>query len=166
MSADWLPQSLHETTLDWHGHMVGVDETVLDVVFLDSERAKEKKIKMHQWVRAGPRRMLYFKPDDVVAAIVTCGGLCPGLNNVVKSVAETLLKAYGVKKVWGVMFGYKGFLDHPFIELTEDSVKVIHKRGGTILGSSRGNDPSKEENMQKIMDRLVKEGVNQVLSKP
>jgi 6-phosphofructokinase 1 len=98
----------------------------------------------------------------VVAAIVTCGGLCPGLNNVVKSVAETLLKAYGVKKVWGVTFGYKGFLDHPFIELTEDSVKLIHKRGGTILGSSRGNDPSKEENMQKIMDRLVKEGVNQV----
>jgi len=158
--SDWLPQQLHESNLIWKGHKVGVDETVLDVIFLDSERAKQKKIRCRQWVRAGPRDMLYFKPDDVIAAIVTCGGLCPGLNNVVKSITDTLLSAYGAKKVWGVQFGYKGFLDLPMIDLTVDSVKLIHKRGGTILGSSRGNNP--HENMDKIMDRLVKEGVNQV----
>jgi len=158
--SDWLPQQMHESKLIWKGNKVGTDETILDVMYIDSERAKEKKIKVHQWVRAGPRQMLYFNPSTVVAAIVTCGGLCPGLNNVIRSVAFTLLKSYGAKKVYGVQFGYKGFFELPLQELTLDTVALIHKRGGTILGSSRGNNPN--DHMDKIMDTLIAKGINQV----
>ena len=37
--------------------------------------------------RAGPREKIYFKPEQVKAAIVTCGGLCPGLNDVIRQVS-------------------------------------------------------------------------------
>jgi len=158
--SNWLPEQNFESNLVWSGKKVGIDETILDAIYLDSDRAKEKRIKCHQWVRAGPRELLYFQPKEVVAAIVTCGGLCPGLNNVIKAVTETLLHSYGAKKVLGVQFGYKGFFDHPLLELSLDTVSLIHKRGGTILGSSRGNNPN--EHMDKIMDTLVSEGVNQV----
>ena len=131
--SDWLPEQNHASTLQWSGKKVGIDETILDGIFLDSDRAKEKRIKCHQWVRAGPRELLYFEPNSVVAAVVTCGGLCPGLNNVVKAVTETLLRSYGAKKVLGVQFGYKGFLDHPLLELTLDTVSLIHKRGTPFL---------------------------------
>ena len=159
--SDWLPMQVHESKLSWKGHKVGVDETVLDGVFLDSDRAKEKKITIRQWVRAGPRALLYFDPPQVRAAIVTCGGLCPGLNNVIKAVTECLLNAYGAAKVFGIQFGYKGFLEEtPFVDLTLDKVSSIHRRGGTILGSSRGNNP--HNHMDTIMDRLTAEGINQV----
>lgn len=93
------------------------------------------------YVRAGPRERLHFNPKTVNAAIVTCGGLCPGLNNVVREITNTLFYLYGVGgKVYGVRGGYKGFYDPalPPIELTPTVVENIHHSGGTILGSSRG----------------------------
>lgn len=91
--------------------------------------------------KAGPRAKLFFEPAATRAAIVTCGGLCPGLNNVIRSVTRELLRGYGVKSVLGIRGGYRG-LDpargHPPVELTEDLVEDIHKHGGTILKSSRG----------------------------
>ena len=109
--------------------------------------------------------MLFFDPKAVVAGIVTCGGLCPGLNNVIQAITKTLLVSYGAKKVWGIPFGYKGFLsdgtgDIAWKELDERSVAHIHKRGGTILGSSRGNRP--DEHLEQIMARLEREGVTQL----
>lgn len=94
------------------------------------------------YVRAGPRRELHFDPKKTNAAIVTCGGLCPGLNNVVRAVVNTLYSAYGIDgKVWGIQGGYRGFWDfdnyHP-VELTPELVANIHHEGGTVLGSSRG----------------------------
>jgi 6-phosphofructokinase 1 len=91
--------------------------------------------------KAGPRKKLFFEPSQARAAIVTCGGLCPGLNNVIRSVARELLRGYGVKSLLGIRGGYRG-LDpqrgRPPIELTDDLVEDIHKEGGTILGTSRG----------------------------
>jgi 6-phosphofructokinase 1 len=91
--------------------------------------------------KAGPRQKLFFDPKKTRAAIVTCGGLCPGLNNVIRSVTRELIRGYGVKSVLGIRGGYRG-LDpkrgKPPIVLTDDLVENIHKEGGTMLGTSRG----------------------------
>jgi 6-phosphofructokinase 1 len=96
--------------------------------------------------KAGPRSKLFFDPARTTAAIVTCGGLSPGLNNVIRSVFLQLHYHYGIRRVLGIRFGYQG-LDpqrgKPPLELTTEVVDDIHKEGGTILGSSRGPvDPS------------------------
>jgi len=91
--------------------------------------------------QAGPRRKLFFNPAKTRAAIVTCGGLCPGLNNVIRSVTRQLIRGYGVTSVLGIRGGYRGLDPNrgkPPIELTDDMVDQIHKEGGTLLGTSRG----------------------------
>jgi 6-phosphofructokinase 1 len=91
--------------------------------------------------KSGPRSKLFFDPEKTRAAIVTCGGLCPGLNNVIRSVTRELRRSYGVTSVLGIRGGYVG-LDpsrcKPPVELTEDLVEEIHQKGGTLLGTSRG----------------------------
>lgn len=94
--------------------------------------------------KAGPRRQLFFKPEKVTAAIVTCGGLCPGLNNVIRSVYLELTHNYGAREVLGIRDGYQGLnpaVGREPLVLTHDQVSNIHNRGGTILGSSRGPQP-------------------------
>lgn len=90
---------------------------------------------------AGPRAKLFFDPAHTRAGIVTCGGLCPGLNNIIRSVFRELHQTYGVPEVLGFRFGYQG-LDpergRPPIMLTPEMVDDIHKEGGTLLGTSRG----------------------------
>lgn len=91
--------------------------------------------------KAGPRSKIYFDPANVNAAIVTCGGLCPGLNDVIRSIVMCLWYRYGVRSISGFKFGYRGFLEKfnfPVMELNPDTVSFIHRLGGTILGSSRG----------------------------
>ena len=93
------------------------------------------------YLRAGPRKKLHFNPKTVNAAIVTCGGLCPGLNNVVREIAQSLTMLYGVEgTVYGIRGGYKGFYDPdlPPIELNSRTLDDIHHMGGTVSGSSRG----------------------------
>ena len=95
---------------------------------------------------AGPRRMLFFDPAKLACGIVTCGGLCPGLNDVIRAIVLSLRSQYGVKKVYGFRFGYEGLvrrLGHEPLELTPESVHRIHESGGSVLGSSRGpQDPA------------------------
>ena len=91
--------------------------------------------------KAGPREKIFFNPGHVHAGIVTCGGLCPGLNNVIRSIVRTLWYQYGVRRITGIRNGYRGFLAEynlPVKELNPDVVDDIHYMGGTILGSSRG----------------------------
>ncbi|MED6146911.1 ATP-dependent 6-phosphofructokinase 3 [Stylosanthes scabra] len=107
--------------------------------------------------RAGPRQRVYYDADEVQAAIVTCGGLCPGLNTVIRELVCGLYNMYGVKKVMGINGGYKGFYAHNTIALTPKSVNDIHKRGGTVLGSSRGGHDT-----TKIVDSIQDRGINQV----
>lgn len=95
--------------------------------------------------KAGPRKRLFFEPRETKAAIVTCGGVCPGLNNVIRSAVMEFYYTYGVHKVLGVRYGYAGLnpkVALPPLELTPRSVSDIHEKGGTILGSSRGQQPS------------------------
>jgi 6-phosphofructokinase 1 len=110
------------------------------------------------YVRAGPRERLHFNPKTVNAAIVTCGGLCPGLNNVVREITNTLFNLYGVGgKVYGVRGGYKGFYEIPPMELTPSVVENIHHAGGTILGSSRGGF-----DLDKILSFLRQKSIKQL----
>jgi 6-phosphofructokinase 1 len=94
---------------------------------------------------AGPRKTLFFDPAKLTCGIVTCGGLCPGLNDVIRAIVLSLRHHYGVTRVHGFRFGYEGLVrrvGHTPVELTPESVSRIHESGGTILGSSRGHqDP-------------------------
>ncbi|MHB1034164.1 MAG: ATP-dependent 6-phosphofructokinase [Pirellulales bacterium] len=97
-----------------------------------------------EWLfeKAGLRQRLYFDPANVRAAIVTCGGLCPGLNNVIRSAFLELHMNHGVQEILGVPHGYQGLNpdgDRPLVRLTRELVDGIDKLGGTILGSSRGS---------------------------
>lgn len=98
--------------------------------------------------KAGPRHMIYFNPGHVHAGIVTCGGLCPGLNDVIRAITRCLWYRYGVRRVTGIRYGYRGLLPEsggPTVELTPDAVDDIHKIGGTVLGSSRGGGDRTED---------------------
>lgn len=114
----------------------------------------------HLFELAGPRDTLYFDPQHTRAGIVTCGGLCPGLNNVVRSLFRELHDGYGVREVFGFRMGYQG-LDptraiEPFV-LNHTMVDEIHKHGGTLLGTSRGAvniDAAVENLIQRKVDML------------
>lgn len=91
--------------------------------------------------KAGPREKIYFDPCKLKCGIVTCGGICPGLNDVIRAIVMSLFHHYGVQHVFGFRYGYEGLTyrhKHMPLELTPKSVARIHEQGGTILGSSRG----------------------------
>ena len=96
---------------------------------------------------AGPREKIFFDPAQTKAAIVTCGGLCPGINDVIRAIFMELFHRYGVKNVVGIKYGFQGLIPkygHQVLELTPDLVKDIHTSGGSILSSSRGMQDSAE----------------------
>ncbi len=91
--------------------------------------------------RAGPRERIYFDPTTLRAGIVTCGGLCPGTNNVIRAAVMELAHHYGVRTIHGFRYGFAGLVPRPGYEpvaLSPGAVDDIHHHGGTILGSSRG----------------------------
>jgi 6-phosphofructokinase 1 len=106
----------------------------------------------------GPRRKLFFDPSKTRAGIVTCGGLCPGLNDVIRGLVRSLTHHYGVRRVTGFRNGYQGFVasyGHGIVELTPEYVGDISMEGGTVLGTSRGHqDP------QEIVDCLERLNIN------
>jgi 6-phosphofructokinase 1 len=107
---------------------------------------------------AGPRSNLFFNPETTKAGIVTCGGLCPGLNNVIRSIFLELYFIYGVKDIIGFRYGYKGLDPASGVDpivLTTSRVKNIHKEGGTMLGTSRG-----PVNIKSAVDNLIRLGIN------
>ena len=112
--------------------------------------------------KAGPREKIYFNPGHVHAGIVTCGGLCPGLNNVIRSIVRTLWYQYGVRRITGIKNGYRGFLPEynlPTVELNPDVVDDIHNMGGTILGSSRGGG-----NVPEVVDSIERLNLNMLFT--
>ncbi len=103
---------------------------------------------------AGPRREIFFQPGRLSCGIVTCGGLCPGLNDVIRSVVLTLRHAYGVRRVLGFRYGYAGLTasrpaDPELLE--PQQVENIHQQGGTLLGTSRG-----PQSVEEMVDQLMK----------
>ena len=106
---------------------------------------------------AGPRERIYFNPAALKCGIVTCGGLCPGLNDVIRSLVFCLHEKYGVAKVYGFKFGYEGLVERSAltpIELTTRKLTQINEVGGTVLGSSRGPQPVDE-----MVDSLERLGI-------
>ena len=106
---------------------------------------------------AGPRERLFFDPAATACGIVTCGGLCPGINDVIRAVTLSLHHHYGVRKIYGFRYGYEGLvkrLGHTPLELTPEAVSHIGVLGGTILASSRGPQEPAE-----MVDYLAELGV-------
>ena len=107
---------------------------------------------------AGPRKKLYFDTTRAKCAIVTCGGLCPGINDVIRAIVMEAFHAYNVPSILGIAYGLEGFIPkygHAPFELTPSSVADIHRFGGTMLGSSRGPQSAEE-----IVDTLERSNVN------
>jgi 6-phosphofructokinase 1 len=103
---------------------------------------------------AGPRAEIFFAPDTLTCGLVTCGGLCPGQNNVIRSIVLTLTYAYGVRRIVGFRYGYAGLASRSNCEpllLTPEVVESIHEHGGTLLGSSRG-----PQDVGDMVDTLVR----------
>ncbi len=95
----------------------------------------------------GPRRQIFFDPAKTRAAIVTCGGLCPGLNDVIAGLVRSLTYHYKVRRVVGIRNGYQGFVaayGHDVVDLTPETVRDIADDGGTVLGTSRGQQDPEE----------------------
>ncbi len=96
---------------------------------------------------AGPRRRIYFDPSKLKCALVTCGGLCPGLNDIIRAVVLELYYGYGVRNIYGIRYGLQGFIPkfgHEVMDLGPDVVTDILEMGGSILSSSRGPQPIPE----------------------
>ncbi|XAR53892.1 6-phosphofructokinase [Bertholletia excelsa] len=107
--------------------------------------------------RAGPRKQIFFDPAHVRAAIVTCGGLCPGLNTVIRELVVGLWELYGVREIFGVKSGYRGFYSAEPVSLCPKLVQDWHKRGGTALETSRGGF-----DLDKIVNAIQDRGFSQV----
>lgn len=111
-----------------------------------------------QFELAGPREKLFFDPKNTRAGIVTCGGLCPGLNDVIRSIFNELKYTYGIDHVLGFRGGYQGLdpdTNNAPIKLTHEFVDDIHQLGGTVLGTSRG-----PVDISRAVDNLIKLGIN------
>jgi 6-phosphofructokinase 1 len=107
---------------------------------------------------AGPRSAIFFEPGGLAAGILTCGGLCPGLNNVVRSIVLCLWYAYGVRRILGFRYGYAGLANptaHEPLALAPPLVEQLHLHGGTLLGSSRG-----PQDIGAMVDTLRQSGVS------
>ncbi len=107
--------------------------------------------------KAGPRERIFFDPKTTRAAIVTCGGLCPGINNVVRAIVLELHHKYGVHEVLGYRYGFEGIVsaDLPPIRLDPDAVRNVHGYGGSFLGLSRG-----KQSPVAMVDALVRDRVD------
>ncbi len=111
---------------------------------------------------SGPRRKIFFDPSKTRAGIVTCGGLCPGFNDVIRALVMELHHRYGVRKIYGFRNGYQGFFarhGRDFFDLTPELVSEINEDGGTLLGTSRG-----EQEPGEIVDCLERMNINMLFA--
>lgn len=122
------------------------------------EKIREYGNEIISFEKAGAYEKIFFDPSKTKVGIVTCGGLCPGLNNVIRGLVMEFYYRYNVRHVFGFKYGYAGLIpeaQHPYIELTPERVENIHQQGGTILGSSRG-----AQNIEEIVDTLDMLNIN------
>lgn len=132
----------------WEPESAFVDETervLLSPYLRDAAEAASAGESPLSFEIAGPRRKIFFDPAAARAAIVTCGGLCPGLNDVIRRLVLTLSYHYGVKQIFGIRYGYRGLVEGTGeipLMLDPGEIEAVSNDGGTFLGSSRGNqDP-------------------------
>ncbi|MBN2139681.1 MAG: ATP-dependent 6-phosphofructokinase [Desulfovibrionaceae bacterium] len=130
------------------------DAVLVDITRGEMDNGRVKPVFFEQ---AGPRKDIYFDPSKVKCAVVTCGGLCPGLNDVIRAIVMSAHHHYRVASVLGVRYGLSGFAPsygHEVMELAPGNVTQIHEFGGTILGTSRGPQP-----VEDIVDALERMNV-------
>ena len=142
----------------WDAFMDDNHRVLVNVNLSTLCKALERGEEPESFEEAGPRRTIYFDPAKVRAAILTAGGLCPGLNDVIRSLVMTLHYRYGVKNIMGVKYGYQGLMPnygHEMVPLNPKRVSDIHQFGGTILGSSRGGNSPEE-----LVDSLERLNLN------
>jgi 6-phosphofructokinase 1 len=124
-------------------HFVSDESRILAEITVTGQQVPDQMLSFEE---AGPRERTYFDPSTTTTAMVTCGGLSPGLNNVIRSVFAEATYNYGIRRVLGIRNGYQGLnpaVGAEPIELTADLVEPIDKLGGTVLGTSRGpQDPT------------------------
>ncbi len=138
-------------------------------------RSEKELLEATRYKKAGPKAHLHYDPNKVKAAIVTCGGICPGTNAVIRELVMILWYGYGVREIYGVKYGYEGFWKITsdgdcYVKMMPDlppnlkgipkniiGVKDLHNKGGTVLASSRGGFDA-----EKIVEALQTRGINQV----
>ena len=153
------PPTVDSPLIQRERHFVDDDERIL--VYSHSKNLKGSQdlgTELPTFERAGPRRKIFFDPAGLSCGIVTCGGLCPGLNDVVRTITLSLIWQYGVKNVYGFRYGYAGLTSkppQPPMLLTPELVSDIHLKGGDILSLSRGPQDSDE-----MVDKLERLGVS------
>ena len=148
-------------------NFVDDSQHVLHSIIQDEVHSEKKgngpeNVSEYAMEMAGPRHKIYFNPGHVHAGIVTCGGLCPGMNSVVRAIVRTLWLRYNVRRISGIQFGYVGFMPEknlPTKPLDPDIVDDIHNLGGTMLGSARGGS-----DVMKIVDALEQLNMNMLFT--
>ncbi|MDF3068987.1 MAG: pfp [Polyangiaceae bacterium] len=139
-------------------HFVGeADKVLVDDRLSQLPLSPELLRQLPAFELAGPRNRVFFDSSKTRAGIVTCGGLCPGLNNVIRGLVLELWFGYGVKRITGFRYGYEGMIGRgktPEV-LTPETVSRIHHQGGTILGSSRGSQEA-----TRVVDSLEALGID------
>ena len=156
-----LPSPLELSTVYGDGIANYVDDSRTVLLSHDRDevvaRIREGK-SLPAFQAAGPRQRIWFEPSKVKAAVVTCGGLCPGINTVVRTLVMELYYRYGVRSILGIRYGYRGFIPkygYDPVTLTPDLVKGIHEIGGSFLSSSRG-----EQDTGEVVDFLQQKGIS------
>lgn len=132
------------------------DDKPESIILTSEELAElEDESAILQFEKAGPREKIYFDPSKTKCAIVTCGGICPGINDVIRAIVMEATYNYRIRSIVGIRNGLRGFIPeygYDLVDLTPENVNNIHHLGGTILGSSRG--PQKAEEIVDSLERL------------
>lgn len=134
------------------------ERVLFDPTLAQCEKCSDKGVDPPSLEVAGPRELIYFDPASVKAAILTAGGLCPGLNDVIRGIVLGLHHRYGVRNTLGIRYGYRGLTEaspEKPVALTPDMVQNIHREGGSILGCSRGR-----QSVPEMVDVISDLGVN------
>uniref|UniRef100_A0A0C9S6Y4 TSA: Wollemia nobilis Ref_Wollemi_Transcript_14138_1838 transcribed RNA sequence n=1 Tax=Wollemia nobilis TaxID=56998 RepID=A0A0C9S6Y4_9CONI len=136
------------------GFFVTETDMIMENIVINIDSPAKEQVFYH---RAGPRSKVCFEPREVRAAIATCGGLCPGLNTVIRELIYGLWFQYGVRDIKGIRAGYRGFYSREPLALYPKMAHLWHKIGGTVLETSRGGF-----DVEKIVDAIERYGFNQV----
>jgi 6-phosphofructokinase 1 len=138
-------------------YVADTDRVLLDDTLDMAVRRRLPVSELPAFEPGGPRRLLFFEPARTRVGVVTCGGLCPGLNNVVRGLVMELHGHYGVPSVTGFRNGYRGLTRAGGVDtlaLTPETVRGLTDQGGTVLGTSRGNqDPA--EMVDTLLDQDI-----------
>ena len=157
------PVQMSKTYGDKIVNYVREDEYILyDVKSKKGAGASQGRFNLLSSESRSPGKNLFPSRSCARGGCKPCGGLCPGLNNVIRSVVRTLWYQYGVRRITGIRNGYRGFLPQynlPIKELNPDVVDDIHYMGGTILGSSRGG-----ANIEEIVDAIERLNLNMLFT--